>query len=72
MHLSFGLVDGVTVVNLPYLAAERPAELNKNNIHGMCVASHPTLFCDGSLRETEILHVKSPNPDAEELSRPRG
>ena len=29
MHLSFGLVDGVTVVNLPYLAAERPTELNK-------------------------------------------
>jgi len=33
MHLSFGLVAGVTVVNLPYLVAERPAELNKNSIH---------------------------------------
>ena len=45
MHLSFGLVDGVTVVNLPYQAAERPAELNKNSIHeDVCrVAPHTVL-----------------------------
>ena len=33
MHLSFGLVDGVSVVNLPYVAGERPPELNNNRIH---------------------------------------
>jgi len=33
MHLSFGLVDGVTVVSLSYLAADRPAELNKDSIY---------------------------------------
>jgi hypothetical protein len=29
----FVIVDDVTFVNLPYLVAERTAELNKNSIH---------------------------------------
>jgi hypothetical protein len=32
MHLSFGLVDGVTLVHLPYLAGERTTKLIKNSI----------------------------------------
>ena len=42
MHFSFGLVDGVTVVNLPYQAAERPAELNKNSNFRGCLPRRTT------------------------------
>lgn len=66
----FGLLDSVAVVNLIYLAAERTAELSKNSMHEyVCrVAPHTFLWWFTS-RDTNPV-IKSPTPDAEELSRP--
>ena len=72
MHLSFGLVDGVSVVNLPYVAGERPPELNNNRIHeDVCrVAPHYFLWWFTSRDRNPA--IKSSTPDAAELSRPHG
>jgi hypothetical protein len=44
MHLSFGLVDGVSLVYLSYLARERTAELTKKSIHEDVCRVTPNAF----------------------------